>query len=135
MEVSIPEVQLHSIDDGTDGDWEQFMDMSKKAQKRQEEVAIQVQEEGSIGRPIPGQGIANSIPGIAPVAVQRVTQAEINAVFQKVAIVDATAKTAVETEYAAVPKAIEVFKDMFMEDQYGVLQAGPLIECKNPDDL
>ena len=67
--------------------------------------------------------------------MQRVTQAEIYAVFQKVAIVDATAKTAVETEYAAVPKAIEVFKDMFMEDQYGVLQAGPLVECKNPDDL
>ena len=66
---------------------------------------IQAQAEGSIGRPIPGQGFVNSISEKAAAVVQRTTQTEINAILQRAVADDAIAKEALEAEHVAVAAA------------------------------
>eukprot|EP00930_Biecheleria_cincta_P064505 TRINITY_DN500_c0_g1_i2.p1 TRINITY_DN500_c0_g1~~TRINITY_DN500_c0_g1_i2.p1 ORF type:complete len:511 (+),score=180.38 TRINITY_DN500_c0_g1_i2:84-1535(+) len=99
-------VQPFVIDDGTGGEWEQSLGVSKKAQKQKEkaEASKAMQAAAKQGK-IPGMAAPNSIPGMAPAAVQRATQAEINAVLQRAQAAGTAARQAVEAEQAATAGA------------------------------
>ena len=91
-------IQPFSIDDGKGGEWEQSTGVSKKQQKRQEKAEqAQAAAKANNGKPIPGQAPTNSIPGMAP-AVQRTSQAEINAVLARAQAAGAAAGAAARAE-------------------------------------
>eukprot|EP00930_Biecheleria_cincta_P052244 TRINITY_DN374_c0_g1_i3.p1 TRINITY_DN374_c0_g1~~TRINITY_DN374_c0_g1_i3.p1 ORF type:complete len:550 (-),score=189.74 TRINITY_DN374_c0_g1_i3:77-1642(-) len=94
-------IQPFTIDDGSGG-WEVNTGLSKKAEKKKEK---QAQAEAAAkanagGKAIPGLAATNSIPGMAP-AVQRTSQAEINAFLKKAEAAGAAAGAAARAEVEA----------------------------------
>jgi len=96
-------IQPFTVDDGSGG-WEQATGLTKKAEKRKEKEAQAAAAKANSGKAIPGLAPTNSIPGMAP-AVQRTSQADINAVLQRAKAAGVTARAQVEAEAAEAASA------------------------------
>jgi len=94
-------VQPFEMDDGSAGGWEQSTGLTKKAQKRQEKLAMEAamasQARALPGKSVPGLGPADHIPGMP----LRVDQASINATLAAAAAKGAAARNAIEADAKA----------------------------------